>query len=59
MVLTIVLTEKRLPEIMGPVASFIVKTAAQFSSNADELFANWLKSLAIRPKPGFSVDYRN
>ena len=41
-----VLTEKRLPEIMGPLASFIVETAAQFSSNAGELFAQLAEELS-------------
>jgi hypothetical protein len=31
---------------MGPVASFIVETAAQFSSNAGELFAQLTEELS-------------
>ena len=41
-----VLTEKRMPEIMGPVGSFIGETAAQFSSNAGELFAQLAEELS-------------
>ena len=35
-----------MPEIMGPAASFNVETAAQFSSNAGELFAQLAEELS-------------
>lgn len=38
--------EKRMSEILGPVASFIVESAAQSSSNAGELFTQLSEELS-------------